>query len=240
VVWDFGSAGTFEASLALEGHAISGLTLGTPKNFKVDTVYFEGNGQSGVVVGNEAVNQTAAYGAITNCLINQNIGGNAGGIRLCDAKYVRFVGNRHSGTAPRYFIPGAILSTQIEGCTIEVPDVSNTYIGNSATLDTARNYVVYQDQREDPGETPPWTGSSLAAVHNFPNLRARGYLHISDAGAMSPKAVLQMDSTAKGFIPPRMTTAQRDAIAAPPEGLVVYNMTTHVLNVYNGTSWIAS
>lgn len=33
------------------------------------------------------------------------------------------------------------------------------------------------------------------------------------------------------------TTAERDAIAAPTEGMMVYNTTTHKLNFYDGTEW---
>jgi len=50
-------------------------------------------------------------------------------------------------------------------------------------------------------------------------------------------AILQASSTSQGFLPPIMTTAQRDAIASPLAGLVVYNSTTSLLNFYNGGSW---
>ena len=46
-------------------------------------------------------------------------------------------------------------------------------------------------------------------------------------GTSTPAASAQLDvsSTTKGFLPPRMTTAQRIAIAAPAEGLLVYQTT---------------
>src|SRR5262249_45680384 len=50
-------------------------------------------------------------------------------------------------------------------------------------------------------------------------------------------ALLDLTSTAEGFLPPRMTTTQRDAISSPATGLTLYNITTNALNVYNGTSW---
>jgi hypothetical protein len=53
-----------------------------------------------------------------------------------------------------------------------------------------------------------------------------------------PSALVTMDSTVQGFLPPRMTTTQRDAIASPATGLVIYNTTTLAANVYNGTSWV--
>ena len=50
-------------------------------------------------------------------------------------------------------------------------------------------------------------------------------------------SILDVSSTALGFLPPRMTTIQRDAISSPATGLVIYNTTTDLLNVYDGTSW---
>ncbi|MFC1747731.1 hypothetical protein ACFL2V_02880 [Pseudomonadota bacterium] len=51
-------------------------------------------------------------------------------------------------------------------------------------------------------------------------------------------AILDLASTTKGFLSPRMSTAQRDAIAAPATGLSLYNTTSNLLNVYNGSAWI--
>jgi hypothetical protein len=50
-------------------------------------------------------------------------------------------------------------------------------------------------------------------------------------------AILDCNSTSKGFLPPRMSTAQRDAISTPPAGLMIYNNSTNVLNFYNGSAW---
>lgn len=50
-------------------------------------------------------------------------------------------------------------------------------------------------------------------------------------------AFLDITSTTKGFLPPRMTTTQRDAISSPATGLVIYNTTTNVLNFHNGSGW---
>ncbi len=50
-------------------------------------------------------------------------------------------------------------------------------------------------------------------------------------------AALQVDSTTQGFLPPRMTTTQKNAIATPAAGLVVYDTTTNKLCCYNGSTW---
>jgi len=50
-------------------------------------------------------------------------------------------------------------------------------------------------------------------------------------------AILDVSSTTKGFLPPRMTTAQRDAISTPPAGLMLYNTSTNKLQVRTNTAW---
>jgi hypothetical protein len=58
-------------------------------------------------------------------------------------------------------------------------------------------------------------------------------------GTSSPdsSAILELKATAKGFLPPRMASIQRDAIVSPATGLTIYNTTTNGLEYYNGTSW---
>src|SRR5665213_983511 len=50
-------------------------------------------------------------------------------------------------------------------------------------------------------------------------------------------AILTLSSTTKGFLPPRMTAAQRNAIVSPATGLEIYNTDTNTLQDYNGTTW---
>jgi hypothetical protein len=52
-----------------------------------------------------------------------------------------------------------------------------------------------------------------------------------------PSAILSATSTTRGFLPPRMTTTQRDAIATPATGLKVYNTTTNTTDTYDGATW---
>ena len=69
-----------------------------------------------------------------------------------------------------------------------------------------------------------------------------GTLLTSDLSAqlVDPSAALEVNSTSKGFLPPRMTTLQRDAISSiATTGLLIYNTTTDQLNTYNGSSWEA-
>lgn len=50
-------------------------------------------------------------------------------------------------------------------------------------------------------------------------------------------AMLDISSTTKGTLFPRMTTVQRNAITTPATGLIIYNTTSNCLEFYNSTSW---
>jgi hypothetical protein len=58
-------------------------------------------------------------------------------------------------------------------------------------------------------------------------------------GTTSPtsSAALDVSSTTQGFLPPRMTTAQRDSITSPVEGLTIWNTTNSQLEVHDGSYW---
>lgn len=63
---------------------------------------------------------------------------------------------------------------------------------------------------------------------------------ISDVGydTVAASAMLQVNSTSKGFLKPKMTTAQKNAIATPAAGLEVYDTDLNRPCFFNGTSWI--
>lgn len=56
----------------------------------------------------------------------------------------------------------------------------------------------------------------------------------------SPVASAKLDvtSTTQGFLPPRMTTTQKNAIASPAAGLLVYDLTLNQMSYYNGSAWV--
>lgn len=61
-------------------------------------------------------------------------------------------------------------------------------------------------------------------------------IEITGTPTIDASAILTLTSTTKGFLPPRMTTTQRDAIT-PVAGLMIYNTTTNKHQGYNGTTW---
>ncbi|MGZ3770056.1 MAG: hypothetical protein ACXVCP_00410 [Bdellovibrio sp.] len=122
---------------------------------------------------------------------------------------LRVAGNGHNGTAYTSIDPARIVLGASENWTA-------TANGTEIYFDTTAN------------------GTTSVATR----------LYIDNAGKIGintlfPDASAQVDinSTTKGFLAPRMTTAQRDAIATPATGLQIYNTTTNKVDFYNGASW---
>lgn len=72
-------------------------------------------------------------------------------------------------------------------------------------------------------------------------LKSNGYVGI---GTANPLAILDLTSTTRGMLPPRMTSAQRDAITSKGTGETIYctdctatDASTGVMQTYNGSTW---
>ena len=59
----------------------------------------------------------------------------------------------------------------------------------------------------------------------------------TDGSLPNASSILDVKSTTKGVLVPRMTSAERNAIAAPATGLLVYDLTTQSYFYFNGTTW---
>jgi trimeric autotransporter adhesin len=97
------------------------------------------------------------------------------------------------------------------------------------------------------GPTPSVSGNFLRAQSNlfFVSTGGSERLRIDSTGNVgigtsSPNAAALLDvaSTTSGFLPPRMTTTQRDAITSPPNGLLLYNSTTDKMQARAGGAWV--
>lgn len=64
-------------------------------------------------------------------------------------------------------------------------------------------------------------------------------INIGDAANVDASAVLELTATTRGFLAPRMTTTQRDLIASPATGLMIYNTTNARYENYTSGAWAA-
>ena len=78
---------------------------------------------------------------------------------------------------------------------------------------------------------------SIAGAANAQEKVKDGTVSSTDA-ASEASAVLELESTSKGFLPPRLSTTQRNAVTNWTEGSLIYNTTTSTIEYYNGTAWI--
>lgn len=83
--------------------------------------------------------------------------------------------------------------------------------------------------------TPPDIGGATPGAVTATNFKGNTVLIGSSLNAA---AIVEFDSTTKGLLIPRMTTTQRNAISSPPDGLLIYNTTSHHFSVYENSSWV--
>lgn len=113
-------------------------------------------------------------------------------------------------------------------------------VGINTTSPTARLHVL-----STTGDIFRVVGGSSAEriVANQTGVTLGGVASVTDVlgvgtASLNTSAILQVDSTTKGFLPPRMTSAQRTAIASPAEGLIVYQTDgVKGLYIYANATW---
>jgi hypothetical protein len=82
------------------------------------------------------------------------------------------------------------------------------------------------------------TNASIQTPDSYLSINSGGQLVVIGSTSTYNSAQVAIDSTTKGFLPPRMTTTQRNAIASPATGLQVYDTTLNRPCFYDGTTWI--
>jgi len=78
---------------------------------------------------------------------------------------------------------------------------------------------------------------SCLAVLLQASLSAQSVSINNTGAAPDAKSMLDVSSTTKGMLIPRMTQAERDAIGTPPNGLLLYNTSTNSFQYYNSSTW---
>jgi hypothetical protein len=85
-----------------------------------------------------------------------------------------------------------------------------------------------------PGQTARWTGTEWVIDNALTNTGSQIGVNTS---APDTTAALDVNSQTQGFLMPRLTSTQRDAIASPAVGLMLFNITTGCFNHWTGAVW---
>jgi hypothetical protein len=136
--------------------------------------------------------------------------------------------NQGIGTRNGDFSIGFSDSTNILGGRLYANGTGNFWMdGLTEGASKAQNYPIIF------GSRAAATGNSVGNYTTEEN-GSQSYFGFYVA---QPSAQVIVNSTTRGFLPPRMTTTQKNAIATPAAGLVVYDTTTNKLCCYNGSTW---
>jgi hypothetical protein len=110
---------------------------------------------------------------------------------------------------------------------------------DSSLVITGGKHLILQSNSGNIGVgniSPAYRLDVAGIVHSSDNIYVDGRVGI---GTTLPNLSAQLDvtSTSKGLLIPRMTAIQRVAIVAPAAGLMVYETTSNSFWFYNGTVW---
>lgn len=114
--------------------------------------------------------------------------------------------------------------------------------GMLAELTDAGTTTGYVRVRNSNSDYTDWgvEGSGIVSLKS----NGTAFLYGSSAGSVNvgsntveASAKLSVTSTTQGFLAPRMTTTQKNAISSPAAGLMVYDNTLGKYNYYNGSGW---
>jgi hypothetical protein len=120
--------------------------------------------------------------------------------------------------------------------------IEGSITGNAATAATATlaTTAITAGNITATSNTTLTTLENLTSVGILSSATVNGKVIVGASSAVSSSAVLEASSTTQGFLPPRMTASQRDAISSKVAGLVVWCSncgSNGELQVYNGTTW---
>ena len=83
------------------------------------------------------------------------------------------------------------------------------------------------------------SATNAAGLTERMRIGSNGSVSIGSAAAADASAILDLTSTSKGLLPPRMTNAEMTGISSPVAGLMVYDSTNNELNVRTNSAWVA-
>ena len=104
--------------------------------------------------------------------------------------------------------------------------LGSAYFGANNSNGVTASTLYFQNS-----ETPTAAQNVLATFNLW------GISDNATAPTIPASSMFSLHSTTRGFLPPRLTTAEILAISSPSEGLQVYNTDLKTICFYNGTAW---
>jgi hypothetical protein len=105
--------------------------------------------------------------------------------------------------------------------------LGSAYFGANNSNGVTASTLYFQNS-----ETPTAVQNVLATFNLW------GISDNATVPTLPASSMFSLHSTTRGFLKPRLTTTQKNAITSPATGLEVYDSTTNTPNYFNGTTWV--
>jgi hypothetical protein len=122
---------------------------------------------------------------------------------------------------------------------------------DAATIDDVGGQFAFQDLNGNIAQAFAVSGGNLRIVQPSASKLIEFWTNGSSRMVVTPSgtvgigvytpntsSILELSSTTKGFLPPRMTTAQATGISSPADGLLVYDTDTDTIKLRTNGAWV--
>jgi len=210
---------------------VTGIALFSEIDSSANTFIIKNGNSAGdinIYAGTNIVFNTRNTGAsvkLGNFQVNPAVTGSSSGFTLNTATSV-LSGTQSASTISYFYANPTYSSFSLSsGASL----IGYNFIQNSAPTGGGNTYAFYSALAQS---TNAWNiyMSGTAANYFAANVSI-------GSSTLTSSAALQVVTTSQGFLPPVMTTSQKNAIISPVAGLVVFDSTLSKLCVYNGSAW---
>ena len=197
-------------------------------------------GQQSAGAGKLTIKGSGSTSATTSLLV-QNSAGNTS-LNVNDNQLVE----GFSGSLVRFKLgyngsTGQAISTRDGQFALGLIDTDQLAAIRFLTLGTGASYIdAYSEGTSKAANYPLFIGSrtnNASTLVAGSTTEENGTRVVFGSAVSDASALVQINSTTRGFLPPRMTTTQKTNISSPAEGLVVYDTTLGKLCVRTASAW---
>jgi len=147
-------------------------------------------------------------------------------------------------TPPNVSLIGDIFEVMDVKGTSSTNNIIITFTSIPVKLESASDDFIFNDNIKNyfrfvySGDTTiGWHVIDLSGTSGIDNLYSVDG-SIGVGGDPNANAILDLQSTTKGFLPPRLSSVQRNAISSPANGLMVYDSDLQCLMIYLVDNWV--